>query len=163
MRVAILTVGLLAGAVACAYRGTPVPIKGDTHLLAGEWDGTYSSEETGRSGIITFSLKAGTDSAFGDVLMIPSRAEYPPVPPATPEGYSPKAMARVLRISFVWCSEAEITGRLDPYEDPDTGERIYTTFEGGLEGQVFRGTFVSLYPASGRRVGGTWTVSRKAQ
>lgn len=155
-------IALVAALGACVYHGAPVPVAGNTQLLAGEWEGTYSSEQTGRTGTITFSLKAGTDSAFGDVLMIPSRAEYPPAPTPDPGGYPPGPMARVLRISFVWCSEGEVTGRLDPYEDPQTGERIYTTFEGRLErNRVFRGTFVSLYPGSGHRVSGTWSVTRK--
>jgi len=62
---------LLAGA--CTYHGTPVPVVGDTRSLSGEWEGTYSSEQTGRSGSIMFHLKAGTDSAWGDVLMIPEQ------------------------------------------------------------------------------------------
>ena len=55
-------------AAACVYHGTPVPVTGDTRTLEGEWEGTYSSEQTGRSGSILFHLKAGTDSAWGDVL-----------------------------------------------------------------------------------------------
>ena len=162
LRVMLPAIGLLAGLGGCAYPGTPVPVAGNTQLLAGEWEGTYSSEQTGRTGAITFSLKAGTDSAFGDVVMIPSRAEYPPTPAPELEGRPPSAMARVLRISFVWCSDGEVTGRLDPYEDPLTAERIYTTFEGRLErNNRFRGTFISLYPISCHRVSGTWSVTRK--
>ncbi|HLG05900.1 MAG TPA: hypothetical protein VI383_07110 [Gemmatimonadales bacterium] len=153
---------LAAGQAGCIYRGTPVPVAGDTRLLAGEWEGTYESEATGRSGIITFSLKAGTDSAFGDVLMVPRRAEYPQAPGAEPGGNLPRAMTRLLRISFVWCAAGAVTGRLDPYEDPDTGERIQTVFEGLLDRSTFAGTFVSVYATSGRRVAGTWTVTRKS-
>src|ERR1051326_5108796 len=43
----------------CVSPGTPVPVRGDIQALAGEWDGSYSSVETGRSGRIVFPLKAG--------------------------------------------------------------------------------------------------------
>ncbi|MGQ0703549.1 MAG: hypothetical protein ACT4PM_10500 [Gemmatimonadales bacterium] len=152
---------VLAAALACRYQGTPVPIEGDVQLLAGEWEGTYASEETGRSGIITFSLKAGTDSAFGDVLMVPREVEHL-APPAEPGAYAPRATPRLLRISFVWCVAGEVTGRLDPYEDPETGARVSTTFEGRLQHNTLKGTSVSYYPATGRKVTGRWSVTRKA-
>lgn len=153
---------LLLG-LGCTYQGTPVPVAGDTRLLAGEWEGTYSSPETGRTGSIVFHLKAGTDSAYGDVLMLPAQAEYwrPPTLPESPQPFHKPG--RVLTISFVQCEAGRVTGRLDPYEDPDTGERIYTTFEGRLKGKTFKGTFVTLYPGSGHRVAGTWSVERKQE
>ena len=61
------------------------------------------------------------------------------------------------------CEDRSVTGRLDPYEDPDTGERLFTTFEGRLEGKTFHGTFLTLFSASGQRVGGTWSVARKTE
>jgi hypothetical protein len=152
---------LLLAAAGCTYQGAPVPVAGDTRMLEGEWEGTYSSEQTGRTGSILFHLKAGTDSAYGDVLMLPTQAEYsrPPTLPETPRPFNQPA--RVLNISFVQCADAQVTGRLDPYEDPDTGERLYTTFEGRFKGNTFKGTFVTLYPNSGHRVTGKWTVERK--
>jgi hypothetical protein len=148
-------------ASACTYQGTPVPVAGDARLLAGEWEGTYTSEQTGRSGTILFSLKAGTDSAFGDVWMLPRRANYPQYPSAEPGPDSPRALPRPLRISFVECDDAEVTGRLDPYEDPETGERVFTTFEGHLKGNRLSGKFSSLYQPSGARAVGTWSMARK--
>jgi hypothetical protein len=158
-RYGFLGAALLLGA-SCAFQGTPVPITGETALLEGDWEGTYSSRETGRTGSILFRLVAGTDSAYGDVLMIPSRPEAMSMPsaPQIPEAF-PK-MPRALAISFVRCEDGEVTGRLDPYLDPDTGERVYTTFEGRLRDNEFRGTFTSLYPGSGHRVTGTWFVKR---
>jgi len=155
------TIAALLLGLGCTYQGTPVPVAGDTNLLAGEWDGTYVSQETGRSGSIVFHLKAGTDSAYGDVLMIPTQADYsrPPTLPESPQPF--RKLGRVLTISFVQCEGGEVTGRLDPYEDPDTGERIYTTFEGRLKGNTFKGTFVTLYPTSGHRTAGKWSVERK--
>jgi hypothetical protein len=153
----------LALAVGCKFQGTPVPVTGQTQLLAGEWEGTYFSDATGRTGSILFHLKAGTDSAYGDVLMIPAQAEYSRLP-TMPESPRPlRKPGRVLTISFVQCEDRSVTGRLDPYEDPDTGERLFTTFEGRLEGKTFRGTFLTLFSASGQRVGGTWSVARKPE
>jgi hypothetical protein len=144
----------------CVSPGTPVPVRGDIQALAGEWDGSYSSVETGRSGSIVFRLKAGTDSAFGDVVMVPARAELPPA--AGPVAAQPmRQMPRVISISFVRSAGGEVTGLLEPYPDPDTGERISTRFEGRLKGGKLEGTFVSVYGGSGQRAGGTWSVTRK--
>jgi hypothetical protein len=137
-----------------------VPVTGDTRILEGEWEGTYSSEQTGRSGSILFHLKAGTDSAWGDVLMIPERAEqsHAPTSPAYTEwrGRPP----RVLRISFVRCEEGKVTGLLEPYQDPNTGELIRTMFEGSLRNGEFRGSFWSAYPGQAYLPAGRWSVKR---
>jgi hypothetical protein len=147
---------------ACASPGSPVPVAGDTRILAGEWDGTYMSRETGRSGSIVFRLKAGTDSAFGDVVMVPATADLPEARVNAPAPDPLRRMPRVLTISFVQCGDGEVTGRLDPYEDPDTHERVVTTFQGRLSGNRFEGTFVSVIGTSGYRVAGTWWAERKS-
>ena len=138
-----------------------MPVVGDVQLLAGRWEGTYQSDETGRMGSIVFELKAGTDSAFGDVVMVPARAELPPAPRAAQAIEPMPPPARVITISFVRCLAGEVSGHMDPYEDPDTHERVYTSFEGRLRGNTLAGTFVSVYQASDRRTGGTWSVARK--
>lgn len=160
MRRTSLAAALLMLGAGCTYQGTPVPVVGDTKLLEGEWDGSYSSPQTGRTGSIVFQLKAGTDSAYGDVLMVPAQAEelWSPSRPQSPETI--RKPARLLRIAFVRCGDSHVTGNLDPYEDPNTGERILTTFEGTLRGDEFSGEFLSLYPGSGQRVTGTWSVKR---
>jgi hypothetical protein len=151
---------ILAGA--CTYQSTPVPVTGDTRMLEGKWEGTYSSEETGRTGSIVFELKAGTDSAWGDVLMLPAETRYS-APARPPDNLEPfRRAGRLLVISFVRCEDGEVTGRLEPYQDPDTGERLYTTFEGKLKGKTFSGTFVTFAPGSGHRVGGKWSVRRSS-
>src|SRR5437879_12817164 len=70
-----LGAALAALVTACAAAHQPsVPIAGtagDMAALAGQWEGSYSSASTGRSGSISFTLSAGNDSAFGDVIMIP--------------------------------------------------------------------------------------------
>ena len=153
------TSAALLWGLACTYQGPPVPVVGDLGLLEGKWEGSYSSGQSGRSGSIFFNLKAGTDSAYGDVVMFPVRAELSH-PANLAEPY--REAARVLTISFVRCEDGEVTGRLDPYQDPDTGERIYTTFEGRLKGKKFQGTFVTLYPGN-QRLTGKWEVTRKKE
>jgi hypothetical protein len=130
-------------------------------MLAGAWEGTYSSEETGRNGSIVFTLQAGADSAFGDVVMVPANPDLPPTGIAPAEFNPLRRTPRVLTFSFIGCTGADVTGRLDPYDDPETRERVSTTFEGRLRGNTLAGTFVSLYQPSGHRTGGTWSVSRK--
>ena len=74
-RTRTLHAALAALVTACAAAHQPsVPIAGSTRdmaALAGQWEGSYSSAATGRSGSISFTLSTGTDSAFGDVIMIP--------------------------------------------------------------------------------------------
>ncbi len=158
-RISVVLLAVLGGG--CMYQSAPVPVVGDSRLLAGEWKGSYSSE-SGRNGSIVFHLEAGADSARGDVVMIPARSEYARVPTMPEAPRSPRPTNRVLTISFVQCAEGQVSGRLDPYEDPETGERIFTTFDGYLRGNVLKGTFVTLYPESGHRVLGKWEVRRKA-
>jgi hypothetical protein len=128
--------------------------------LVGRWVGEYSSTETGRSGSITFTLEAGRDTAAGDVLMVPANIEIPPANVRTddPNYRSP----RVIRISFVRCEGNEVTGWLEPYPDPDTGEKTATTFEGLIKGDKLEGKFTSYLELSGRRRSGNWTVTRRA-
>ena len=65
---------LMLALTACGAARAPVPLVGasaDVGALTGEWAGEYSSAESGRSGSISFTLRAAGDSAFGDVVMIP--------------------------------------------------------------------------------------------
>ena len=71
---------LLLALAACSSTPAPVPVAGktgDLQQLAGEWEGEYSSEATGRSGTIVFKLAPGEDHAHGDVLMIPRGGAEP--------------------------------------------------------------------------------------
>lgn len=157
-RMTLLNGVLLAG-VACVGPGLPVPVRGSVEPLVGEWVGEYSSRKTGRSGSIVFTLEAGKDTAKGDVLMVPANIELPPPVLKTddPNYRNP----RVLKISFVRCEGSEVTGWLDPYLDPDTGEKTATTFDGLIKGDRLEGTFASYLELSGRRRVGKWIVTRK--
>jgi len=156
---AALVVAVLAG---CASKPQPVPVTGapdDLQMLAGEWGGDYQGEDSGRSGSIIFRLSAATDTAFGDVIMIPTTRGNPaspsvglPMPPA-PE---------VLSIAFVRAEGGGVSGQLKPYRDPTCDCQLSTTFEGKIRGDVISGTFSSVrVNGSGSPQTGSWRVTRK--
>lgn len=159
----ILQLVALAVVAGCTWQGTPVPVAGDLRALEGEWDGTYASDLSGRTGTIHFVLESTTDSAFGDVLMDPStprdfQGTGPSfLPPA------PRLSAVPLAISFVQAEGDEIAGRLEPYEDPITSARLHTTFRGVRRGNVISGTYTTLTEGSGRVLTGTWSVERRKE
>lgn len=154
-----LAIVALLGA-GCIWHGTPIPLVGDARMLQGDWEGTYVNQQSGRTGSIMFQLKAGTDSAYGDIVMVPNQAEEAGPVRMTPVRGSYRMQPRVLRISFIQCGGREVTGMLDPYQDPETGERVFTTFVGRLTGDELEGTFSSAYPGSAHRLAGTWSVKR---
>jgi hypothetical protein len=157
---------LLFTLAACGASRSPVPLVGEsteTTALTGEWAGEYSSGESGRSGSITFTLRAAGDSAFGDVVMIPSGLGRP-VKPYT-EGQiaerSPSTPSTVLTIRFVRVEHGRVSGTLDPYADPQTGERLFTTFIGDLKGNAIEGTYTTRLQ-SGVTQTGRWSVLRRS-
>ncbi len=152
---------VLAG---CAANQPSVPLVGrsaDVAALAGEWTGEYSSSESGRSGSISFTLRAAADSAFGDVVMIPVGWGRP-LAPWRGETPTPaqRPMAEVLTINFVRVEQGRVNGTLAPYADPRTGERLLTTFVGALSGNTITGTYTTRLP-SGETQMGRWTAQRK--
>jgi len=150
---------------ACAANQPPVPLVGpaaDVAALAGEWVGDYSSAASGRSGSISFTLRAAGDSAFGDVVMIPAGWGRPLAPwrgetAATP---APRLQPEVLTINFVRVEGCCVSGTLAPYADPETGARLVTAFTGQLSGNTVEGTYTTRLP-SGETQTGRWTVQRK--
>jgi hypothetical protein len=162
----LLLGGLLAvGAAACAT-APPIPVeasRADIESLVGEWDGTYSSRDTGRSGSIWFKLSAGEDHAHGDVLMIPlGRLEpyYRYLPDSRwPAGERPGA-TRALTIRIAHLSGSLLDGRLDPYWDPDCGCEAVTVFRGRLSADTIQGTFDTRLDF-GRHASGRWVAHRR--
>ena len=157
-------IGALAVAVmatSCRTRPTPVPLAAtdaDLGRLAGEWSGSYEGNATGRSGSIVFHIRAGSDTAFGDVVMVPRPLNIAGADrAATPRrADTPRALA----IRFVRISGDTVRGRLEPYPDPDTGELLVTTFIGWLrDARTFAGTFVTT-AGNGAPQGGRWRVTR---
>jgi hypothetical protein len=150
---------------ACGASRTPVPLVGpaaDIEVLAGEWAGDYSSAATGRSGSISFTLRAGGDSAFGDVVMIPSGLGRPLMRwrQQNVAGADQSPASTVLTIRFVRVEHGHVSGTLEPYADPETGARLLTTFGGELKGNTIDGTYTTMLP-SGETQTGRWTVQRR--
>jgi hypothetical protein len=166
LRIKTLSSVVLAVALsACGAARTPVPLVGasaDVSALTGEWSGDYSSAESGRSGSITFTLRAAGDSAFGDVIMIPAAWGRPLMPwrqqnvtgNQTPE-------TTVLTIRFVRVERGHVSGTLEPYAEPQTGARLLTTFSGEVNGKAITGTYTTRLP-SGETQTGRWSVQRRS-
>jgi hypothetical protein len=151
---------------ACGASRSPVPVVGtsnDLSPLAGDWAGDYSSAESGRRGSISFSLRAATDSAFGDVTMIPAGLGRPLQPWRGGEnitGAVQVAPSTTLTIRFVRIEAGHVSGTLDPYADPQTGARLLTTFSGELKGNTITGGYTTRLP-SGETQSGRWSVQRR--
>jgi hypothetical protein len=134
----------------------------DLNPLVGEWRGAYSSTETGRSGTIAFTLRAGESSASGNVVMIPradsllTAAERELVTNVSTPG------REVLKIHFIRKEGGNLSGTLDPYRDPECACPVTTTFQGSFsDARTIEGTFTTVPSVAGRSVtGGKWRVTR---
>jgi hypothetical protein len=157
----LLAVFTAGGCSSTTSPAPPVPVSGssaDISALAGRWEGTYSSEATGRSGSIVFELHPGDKVARGDVLMIPkdgSGAEAQ-VPSETIHG-----MPQVLTISFVSAEGGVLKGTMNPYRDPRCDCEVQTTFVGRLSGDRIEGTFTTTPNVGGTITTGHWSMARR--
>jgi hypothetical protein len=159
-----LALVLAATAAACRYVPSPIPVAGteaDLAALAGEWTGDYSGTESGRSGTITFSLRAGTDSAYGDVFMVPRGNGNMPFPLDAKADHVRHARSdRWLAVQFVRVRGGTVSGTLEPYVAPDCDCQVSTTFSGRIAGNIISGTFVTR-AGSGFDQRGRWSVERR--
>lgn len=159
MRATIAIAALIFAGACVSQPAPPVPVRGDVAALEGHWSGEFTSNETGRNGSIVFTLDAGTDTAQGDVLMIPA-VQYPTY--ATQ--YIPEEPARQapqpLRIQLVRVFGHQVAGQLLPYKDPECGCTVTTIFSGRLEGNELSGVFHTYHP-DGKTVTGEWRVTRR--
>jgi hypothetical protein len=147
---------------------SPVPVvaeRSEMTALVGNWSGEYNSAQSGRSGSIVFKLKSASDTAYGDVVMIPRAALTASGTPGTVASPAPMAAhGQVLTIRFVRLEGSHLVGRLDPYTDPVCGCRLTTVFTGDFKGNdVIEGTFQTTgaelhHPLTS----GKWKVSRTA-
>lgn len=149
---------------ACHVHQAAVPMVGpasDVSTLAGEWSGEYSSAASGRSGSISFTLRAADDSAFGDVVMVPAGLGRPLAPwRGEATGMPARPQPEVLTINFVRVQAGRVSGTLAPYADPETGARLTTTFAGEIVGNTISGTYTTHLP-SGATQTGRWSVQRR--
>jgi len=166
LRVSSIIVAVLAAsAIACASHPPSTEVTAsdfDLNPLVGEWRGDYSSAQTGRTGTIAFTLRAGESSASGRIVMIP-RADSLLTPAERELVTNVSAPGRsVLTIHFVRKEGGNLSGTLDPYRDPDCGCPVITTFQGSFrDARMIEGTFSTVPSEPGRSVtGGTWKVTR---
>ena len=155
----------LASSLGCATAGPPIPVtasRAEFESLVGEWDGTYSSRDTGRSGSIWFKLIAGEDHAHGDVLMTAKDRQmaYARNRPDARSGARPGDTRQVLGIRFVRAANGMVDGRLDPYWDPDCECEARTIFRGRVLENRLEGTFITRL-ASGLEATGVWSASKR--
>ena len=161
----ICALGVAASIMGCASNPPSTQVTAsdfDLNPLVGEWRGNYSSAETGRTGTIAFTLRAGESSASGNVVMIPrpdsmlTTAEQQLVTNISAPGRT------VLKIHFLRKEGGNLSGTLDPYTDPDCGCPVTTTFQGSFkDARTIEGTFSTVPSQPGRNVtGGTWKVTR---
>jgi hypothetical protein len=155
---------LAAVVVGCAGRTPPVPLQGDPasiRALEGTWTGEYWSKETQRRGAITFSLVAGSDTAYGDVMMFAPLGQQIHAADRAEEHLVHTRMSQSLRIEFVRVGFGAVAGMLEPYVAPDCDCTVTTRFTGAVVGDTIRGTFVT-HDAHGDAHDGAWLVTRQS-
>ena len=149
---------------ACRYQPAPVPVRGspgDIASLAGTWEGEYSSDESRRSGSITFTIRAGSDTAFGDVAMIPAvGAPLVAADAATHVHLQHVRAPELLRVTFVSVSAGLVEGALEPYVAPDCSCVVTTVFRGTAAGDRLTGEYVTQGD-NGLRQRGRWSMQRR--
>jgi hypothetical protein len=153
------------GLSSCSSMPPPVPVSGSPaqiQALAGSWAGSYSSAATGRYGTVRFTLAAGSDTAHGDVFMVPRK----PIRPTQQQSgavVSSPATPSTLHIAFVHAAGDSVRGTLDPYQDPDCACTLVTWFEGRMSGNRIQGRYTSRNTETGERTFGEWSVKRQKE
>jgi len=158
-------VGALVAFLVTACQTTPqrpVQLQGDPASLArlaGSWSGQYWGGAGGRGGSLSFMLRSGSDSLYGDVAMIDPRGQ--PIRAADPANIHAMHVGspQQLRIDFVTIRADSVRGVLEPYIAPDCECTVNTTFFGQVRGNEIKGTFQTR---NGGRVQaeGSWEMKR---
>lgn len=164
IRVCLGLLGIVIVAGCGAGRPSAVPLQADRAELAaiaGNWDGSYDSPATGRSGSIQFKIREGVDTAYGDVVMVPRHVvTTDPSRAATEPAVVMHDAPRPLTIRFVRVAEGHVSGAIAPYLDPDCQCQVSTTFDGTVKGDRIEGTYRTTAP--GIQTTGRWQVRRSA-
>ena len=145
--------------------GAPIPLEGgerELAALAGSWTGGYRSDRGGGHGTIVFHLKAGADTARGQVEMT-----FAPALELYGDEVAcelPREPCTTIDIAVVRVEDGTIRGTLAPYWNPACDCRTVSVFEGRRTDGRIAGTFVT-----GREGGeavlstGRWQVERAGQ
>ena len=164
LAIAILIVGaMFAG---CTLPMRPVNIDAapaDWRSLSGTWHGEYWARAYDRHGTIALRLTASPEDASGEVLMIADESGWPYRRYAPTSGAAPvEPFTELLTIRFVRAVDAQISGDLEPYWDPDRRCQASATFRGKVDANNISGTFTSrCVDDITRIVSGRWTVHRR--
>jgi hypothetical protein len=161
----IIAAVLSVSTLACATKppGTEISAS-DFNLepLVGVWRGDFNSAQTGRTGIVAFTLRAGESSAKGNVVMIPRPDSL--LTPEEREMLENGTLAgrSVVPITFIRKEGGSMNGVLDPYRAPDCDCTVTTTFAGTFtDANTIEGTYTTVPSKPGASVtGGTWKVKR---
>ena len=128
---------------ACGGSQKEVAMQGsdlDLARVAGDWEGEYKGNESGRTGPVNLSLHVGSHTAEGEILM---------------GGKTP------LKIAFVKIKEREVKGTIAPYTDPNCACQVETEFVGTYAEDTIDGTFTTKVSTTGQVQTGSWSVRRK--
>jgi hypothetical protein len=136
LALALLIAGCGGGQKEVAVQGSDKDLIG----VAGDWEGDYKGNESGRSGPVTFSLGVGSHIAEGQVVM---------------GGATP------LKIEFIKVKDGEVKGTIAPYTDPNCSCQVETTFFGIVGDGAINGTFETKLGTTGQIQTGTWNVMKK--
>jgi len=157
--------GNLAVVIALGCRTAPqMPVRlqgdpGSIARLAGSWTGEYWGGAGGRGGSLSFTLRTGTDSLYGDVTMVDPHGQQ--LRPADPMDVHVRHVSspQRLRIDFVAADADSIRGVLEPYVAPDCECTVTTTFTGRVVAGRITGSFRTS--AGGRpQAEGSWEMKR---
>ena len=162
-RAIAVTVAAFATTIACARRTPGIELGSsdfDLNPLVGQWRGSFSSAQTGRTGTIAFNLNAGESAATGNVVMFSK-----PDSLLTPEERDLAANVperTVLRIHFVRKEGGSVNGGLDPYRDPECDCTVTTLFTGTFtNSSTIEGSYTTVRSTPGSDiVSGKWKVVR---
>lgn len=155
---------IMSGSCRLAPSSAPVPIAGgreDLAGIAGEWSGRYWSGAANRHGTIVFRLRAGADTAYGEVEMTfaPSLKLYGD---SQSDEDRQSHVCTVIDIAIVRVEGNMIRGTLAPHWDPDCDCRASTVFEGTLTADRIAGTFRSRRESNGAPLlAGEWLAERQ--
>jgi hypothetical protein len=142
----LLAVTLATG---CASSLTTIPVKGkDTEVfrMRGEWLGEYTNDAAGRTGALRFNLRAGRQTADGEITMKLASGE-----------------SRTLKVAYLKVDGDQLHGKVDQYMDPDCKCTVEAEFSGTVEGDSVDGTFTVKLVASGQELPGSWHAERNPQ
>ena len=161
----IVVAALAVASIACASTPPGFGVTSsdfDVGPLVGVWRGDYTSPQTGRTGTIGFTLRAGESFAAGNVVMIPKPDSL--LTPEERELFSdtPPSGRAVLKFNYLRKEGNNVTGTLDPYRAPDCDCIVNTTFYGVFKDErTLEGTFTNVPTKAGSTIStGTWKATR---